>query len=360
VNNSEYASSATPEQVAEFIRAKRSIVVLTHAKPDGDALGSALAVARAAESVGVAATVWLLGPFPGWLERFAGDTPVVKLSADPKNAGQVLPGMPTDEPEGVVIVDTGSFGQLAPLDAWVRTRHSKCAIVDHHLHGDAAAADVRLITSRSASCTEALAPVIDALLGLGLESGAKLPLAVAEPMYLGLATDTGWLRYSNTTSATLRLAARLIDSGVDHAAIYEAVEQQHKAMRPMLLGLALSSLVMHAGGKVAFMTLLDEPLRKLGAVGEDTGGFAEPLLAVQSVQVAATFTQMPVQPDGRALTKVSLRSKPGPGAVDVAAVANTMGGGGHARAAGIKVYLPVPQAEAAVLAALGAAMRAEG
>lgn len=337
-----YAGSATPQQVASFIRAAPSLVVLTHAKPDGDALGSVLTVVRAAQSVGVRAEGWLVGPVPHWTDHFALQTPVRKLST--------LAEVPPDEPDAVVIVDTGSFSQLAPLDAWVRTRHAKAAIVDHHLHGDASAADVRLVTTHSASCTEALAPVIDALLGLA--GNAPIPREIAAPMYLGLATDTGWLRYSNTTPATLRLAARLIESGVDHAGVYEVVEQQAKPVRPVLLGLALSSLVMHHVGEFGFMTITDEQLRKLGAVGEDTGGFAEPVLAVRGVRVVSTFTQMPTQPSGRDLTKVSIRSKPGPHAIDVAAVAATLGGGGHARAAGIKLELPVDQAQSAVLAAL--------
>jgi phosphoesterase RecJ-like protein len=342
-----YVSSSTPAEIASFIASRRSLVVLTHAKPDGDALGSALTVCRAAARVGVAAEAWLLGPFPTWTDHFAasgaGPTTIRKLSADNLQ-------LPATEPDGIVIVDTGSWSQLRPLDAWLKPRTAHAAIIDHHLHGDADAAPRRLITTASASCTEALAPVVDAM--LGLTPGAPIPVDIATPMYLGLATDTGWLRFSNTTSATLRLAARLVDSGVDHPAIYEAVEQQQRLTRPAALGAALRSLSMHHGGRVAIMLLRDAELRAIGAVGEDTGGFAEPVLAVQGVQVVATLTEMPTQPDGKPLVKASLRSKPGPGAVDVARIAATLGGGGHARAAGIKLNLAADDAVATIARAL--------
>ncbi len=347
-----YVSSAGAEQIGAFLtgasKQPGGVVVLTHAKPDGDALGSALALTRALMHAGGRAQAWLLGPFPHWMDRFVTHagvaTPVVKLSAEGLRVPEV-------EPAAVAIVDTGSFGQIAPLDAWLkapgadgRARTSRAVIVDHHLHGHAEAAALRLITTRAASCTEALEPLIDAVL-----AGRALTPDIAEAMYLGLATDTGWLRFSNTTPATLRLAARLMEAGADHSAIYEAVEQQNRPTRPLLLGLAMSSLTMHHGGAVGVMTLRDADLRTIGAVGEDTGGFAEPVLAVAGVRAVATLTEMPTQPDGRPLVKVSLRSKPGPQAVDVAAIAATLGGGGHARAAGIKLYQSLEQARAKIV-----------
>jgi bifunctional oligoribonuclease and PAP phosphatase NrnA len=341
-----YTSSATSEQIAEFIKRQSSLVILTHAKPDGDALGSALTVARAAAHAGVPSECWFLGPFPSWTEHFASTTPIRKLSPD----NVILPTSgPFADPSGVVVVDTGAWQQLRPLDAWLRPRADRAAIIDHHLQGDADAARLRLITPRAASCTEALAPVVDALLAT---QGQHIPLDVATAMYLGLATDTGWLRFSNTTAATLRLAARLIESGVDHPAIYQAVEQQQVITRPRLLGLALSSLETFHAGRVAVMSVRDADLRALGAVGEDTGGFAEPVMAVSQVQVVVSLTEMPIQADGLPLTKASLRSKPGPGAIDVAAIAHSLGGGGHARAAGIKLRQPLDAAKATIVAAL--------
>lgn len=332
---SDYSSNATAQEIASFIREQSSLVVLTHAKPDGDAIGSALTVLRAAEHAGVKGEIWVLGPFPAWMDHFSGPSVVRKLSADNLK-------LPEGEPSGIVVVDTGSWSQLRPLDAWLKPRAGKALIIDHHLHGNADAAHKRLITTRAASCTEALAPVVDFL--LNVPDRAALPLEIATPMYLGLATDTGWLRFSNTTSDTLRLAARLVDCGVDHPAIYQAVEQQQSPVRPMLLGQALSSLTYYYGGRVALMTLRDAGMRAIGAQAEDSGGFAEPVLAAQGVQVVATLTEMPTQADGQPLVKVSLRSKPGAQAVDVAAIAATLGGGGHARAAGIKLYTTLEQA----------------
>lgn len=340
---SDYTSNATPQAIAAFMKAQTSLVILTHAKPDGDALGSALTVLRVAEHIGIDAQAWFVGPFPAWLGFFAGSSAVCKLGGD-------SPSIPDFDPSGIVIVDTGAWSQLKPLDAWLKPRTGRAVVIDHHLHGQGDVAHLRLVTPASASCTEALAPVVDEL--LGVPGRASLPIDIGTPMYLGLATDTGWFRFSNTTADTFELAARLVNGGVDHPAIYQAVEQQQAPLRPRLLGLALASLTYEHGGRVGVMALRDADMRALGAIGEDTGGFAEPVLAVQGVQVVATLTEMPAQPDGTPLVKVSLRSKPGPEAIDVAAIANKLGGGGHARAAGIKLHLPLPEAIEAITSAL--------
>ncbi|HYD01187.1 MAG TPA: DHH family phosphoesterase, partial [Phycisphaerales bacterium] len=315
----------------------------------GDALGSTVGLSRALKHAGVHNEVWLIGPFPTWTDTVTGNAPVKKLSSEATQ----IPASGNDA-DGIAICDTGSWNQLEGLRPWLTGKSEKAVVIDHHLHGAAEVAHQRLVVTTAAAAAHVVADVATHLLELAPD--APLPLDVATPLYLGLATDTGWLRFSNVTPGTLRLAARLLESGVDHPALYEMVEQQQRPTRPALLGRALTSLTMHHGKRLAVMTLRDRDLRELGAVGEDTGGFSEPVLAVAGVQVVATLTEMPPPTNAPAgsglLVKVSLRSKPGPNAVDVAAIANRLGGGGHARAAGIKLFTTVEEAQRTIVEAV--------
>lgn len=346
---SEYTGNANAEKVAAWLGGRKKVVVCTHAKPDGDALGSSIGLSRALAHAGVASEVWLIGPFPSWTDAVAGSTPVKKLSSEATQ----IPASAQDV-DAIAVCDTGSWSQLEGLRPWLTGKAASTVIIDHHLHGNAEVAAMRLIDTKAAAASHIVADVATALLKLSPD--APLPLDVATPLYLGLATDTGWLRFSNVTSSTLRQAARLLESGVDHPGLYEMVEQQQRPTRPVLLGRALSSLTMHHGKRLALMTLRDKDLRELGAVGEDTGGFSEPVMSVAGVQVVATLTEMPPPTNAPAgsglLVKVSMRSKPGPHAVDVAAIASTLGGGGHARAAGIKLFMTVEEAQRTIVEAV--------
>ncbi|MBL0871272.1 MAG: DHH family phosphoesterase [Phycisphaerales bacterium] len=351
-------STTTPSEIASRLLAAPTsdapgpVVITTHAKPDGDAAGSSLALARALIHKGVPAEVWHVGPFQGWLKTIAGDTPTRRISQDTPAASlsSALPSDASNEPRAIVVTDTGSWVQLETLTPWLKPRTQRVMVIDHHLQGDADLSPRRLVETTAASATQVLAPVIDAL--LGLRADEALPEPIARMLYLGLATDTGWFKFSNTSAAAMRLAARMIDSGVDHAGLYQLIDQQDAAVRPRLLGRALSSLRYFDENTIAFMALTGGDLRELSAGQEDTGGFAEPAMSVMSVRVVAVFTDATRAGDAQPTTKVSLRSKPGTNAIDVAAVCASLGGGGHARAAGVKLKMEIPQAQEAVLQAL--------
>lgn len=323
-----WESNTSVEEAVALLRdggAKRA-VCLTHAKPDGDAAGSTLAIARSLRRIGVDARVSYVGPAPRWLAGFAGETPIEVVGS-----GRAFePG--GGEPDLVVVSDTGSWSQLAEASEWLRGRRDRTIVFDHHLHGDGEVGARRVISKDAAATTQVIAPVCAGVLGVEVEG---LPLEVASALYMGLATDTQWFRLSNVAPATLRLAADLMQAGVDHTAMYEMIEQQDAASRWMLLGRALSSLELHAGGRVAMMRLTLADFAECGADRNDTGGFADMVLHVASVRVSMVLTEA-----GGAegpVTKVSMRSKPGADAIDVNALTRQLGGGGHARAAGAKM-----------------------
>lgn len=341
-----WGSTTDVRGVVSRLSAARRAVVVTHGKPDGDAVGSTLAVARALALRGAWAEVWFIGPVAPWVGELVGRTPAKAFEAGRPAQG---PGSP-DDYDTLVCVDTGTWSQLAEFRGWMGAMAARAVLIDHHLHGDPDVAAVRLVDPSCASCTQVLAPVVCGL--LGLPGAAELPVEVAEPLYLGLATDTGWFRYSSVTPATMRLAGDLLGAGVDHTRLYRVIEQQDQPARWKLLGRALSSLELHHGGRVAVQTLRLTDFAQTGADRNDTTGFADMVLAIASVQASAVISESDQSTPAAPLCKISLRTKPGPGAIDANMALGTLGGGGHARAAGAKVNATIEETKRRLLEVL--------
>lgn len=333
-----WQSNTSLSEMASMLRTCRTAVVLTHAKPDGDAIGSSVAVAHSLRRAGVNVECWFVGPSPRWLTNMTGGDSG-GLNVRELSDAQGVPESAT--PDAVVIVDTGSWPQLAEVRGFIEARLNAGAcvcVVDHHLRGDVAAR--RLIDSTAASCTQVLAPLCCELVGCA--SPAALPKEIAEALYLGLATDTGWFRFSSVMPATLRLAAELMQAGVEHTRLYRMIEQQDHAARWKLFGRALRTLELHRSASVATMLLHIEDFEQTGATPNDTSGFADMMLTIASVELSCVLIESPSV--SGPLTKISLRSKPGERAIDVNELASRLGGGGHARAAGAKVNQAPEQA----------------
>ncbi len=333
--------------LAAWVRSRKRVVVLTHVKPDGDAIGSTMAVTRSLNRIRPGmATPWYFGPLPDWFAEVARDTPYRVL-----NETQRAEHDHAEDPDGVLILDTGTWSQLHEVREWLLARPEACAILDHHRQGDADVAARRVIRTAAAAVCEPAAELCRML--LGVHCIGELPGDVAEPLYLGLAADTGWFRHSNVTPAAMRLAADLLEAGVDHSRLFEMTEQRDRPARLRLMARALASLELHKNESVALMTLRQADFHEAHAAPTDSAGFVELGLGVASVQVSALLTEAFVA-EGSDITKVSMRSKSGPGAPDVNEAAKKLGGGGHVRAAGAKVSGPVAAVKARVLRALGA------
>lgn len=350
-----YESNASPSEIASTLKRARSAVVISHAKPDGDAVGSTLAIARTLSACRIDTEIWYVGPNPRWLDGVARGTPRRQfLPMDPLSPADgkswTTPG---PSPDVVVVVDTGSWQQLAELRPWLQGKSGRTVLIDHHVYGDADVADLRLIRSSAASCTEVLAPVCCTMLDKG--SPATLPHEIAEPLFLGLATDTGWFRFNSVTPATLRLAADLIEAGVSHTDLYRIIEQQDTISRWRLLGRSLESVELHdigsPAGKLAISTLRLKDFSETEADRNDTGGFADMVLSVAEVGASIVLTEGAVSPGEQPLTKISVRSKPGPNAIDAGALTKRLGGGGHTLAAGARLRIGLDEARRTVLEA---------
>jgi phosphoesterase RecJ-like protein len=328
-----WGSTTDAAGIASRLASARRAVIVTHGKPDGDAVGSTLSVARAIALHGGWAEVWYIGPVPVWVETLVGKSPARVFEA-----GKPATGPKPDDFDTLVCVDTGTWSQLSEFRGWMPAFAERAVLIDHHLHGDTDVAPLRLVETKGASCTQVLAPVLTRL--LGRDSAADLPAEVAEPLYLGLATDTGWFRHSNVTPETMKLGGDLLATGVDHTKLYRLIEQQDQPARWKLLGRSLSSLEIHGNGRFAVQTLRNADFSEAGATRNDTTGFADMVLSIASVQASAVIAEGDGDAPGP-LCKISMRTKPGPDAIDANRLLQSLGGGGHARAAGAKVKATV-------------------
>lgn len=333
-----YGSTTTVTELARRIADASTIVCTSHAKPDGDAMGSVIGLVRAL-SPRCTAEGWLLGAVPDPIRSIAGETPWVHI--------RTADDIPDDEPDLILVLDTGAWSQLNPLQDWLRARHDRVLGLDHHASGDDVAAH-RVVDVTAASCTMVVLDLIDAL-------GIALNTDVAEPLFAGLATDTGWFRQANADANAFSAAARLLAQGVNKARLYREIEETAPPTRLAIQARALSSVSWHHDDLVALMRLTREDFAETGARRSEVTGLVNAPLVVGRTEVGVLLLE---EKEGG--VKVSLRSKPpratGGSFIDVASVAGTLGGGGHVHAAGAVFDGTIDAAGEAVLVALEAAL----
>ncbi len=339
----DWTTTTNIADLAQWLSEGTSIAVLTHARPDGDAIGSTTAIARALNKATNTkrARIYYTGGMPRWADHILQDTPHTHLDRSSE--------LSEFNPDRILVVDTGSWSQLDALADLVKDRAAITAIVDHHLSGNPDIAERRILATHAAAACEPIAELCQRI--LALDKPSDLPESIARPLYLGLATDTGWFKYSNVKPSTLRLAACLIEAGVDHAALHVLIELNEAPARLRVVARALSSLELLDRERIAIMTLTTEDIHNAHAGPSDTGGLSNYALSIGTVRVAATITQVETA-DPEPAAKISMRSKPGPHMVDVNEVAKKLGGGGHANAAGARLACSVQEAKARLVKAL--------
>ena len=342
-------STASLNQIAKRLADTRGpVLVVTHAKPDGDAFGSTIALVGALRECGRTARGLFVPPLPHALAQLPGAD-----LADVWEPGQPLPF----EPAAVVIVDTGAWSQVGPLRPLLEPLLAQTLVLDHHLSGDIPA-KLRYVDGDAAAACEIVGRLINILLPdhdapspnrnpdiVDYSRRREPQRIIDEALFVGIASDTGWFRFSNTQPQTHRLAADLIGRGVDHATLYQRLEQCERPEKLALLTRAMQSLTYHAGGRAAVMSVTRQDFQDTGAYPEETERFIDIPQMVGRLQVIAMATEA-VDDQGRPMTRVSFRSKHAQdeSAVNVADLANRFGGGGHARAAGAKIDQPLSEA----------------
>ncbi len=319
----------TRAQIIQRLRDSRTILAITHARPDGDGLGCLSALRAALQTAGK--TVHLLMP-DTMPQRYA----FLFDAGAPAGAAE-LPAL-AGRSDLIVIADTCAFNQLDSLEATLRASRDKIVVIDHHLTAD----DISSTCWIDSSAAAAGILVAELLEEMGLLAASP---AAAHALATAITSDTGWLRYSNTDARCLGVMQRLLALGVRMDKLYAQLYQGDRPQRVRLLAKALSSLELHHGDSLAVMELRKEDFAASGASADETENFVNEALRIGCVESALLLVE---QGD---LVRVSLRSREH---VDVAAIAKKFGGGGHARAAGLRSSLPLAEIKQQLIAEFAA------
>jgi bifunctional oligoribonuclease and PAP phosphatase NrnA len=307
------------EQVADEIRQGERFLLTTHENPDGDALGSLLAMHDILEALGKDSVMFLAAKeFPLPVEyRFL---PLEEVFHEP----------PADLADRVVIfLDCGNIDRM-PVE-FLHEGENTVLNIDHH-HDNTRFGTVNLVDV-DASCT---AEILYDLVGL---LGVELTPEMANALYVGLITDTGNFMYENTDARSHGMAAALIEAGVDVNGTYRRLYEHAPLEKLKLVARALEGIERFEEGLLAITYISADDYRETGASEPLTEGIIDQLRTIDGTAIAAVVRD---QADGaRAAHKVSLRSTDG--RVDVSAIARKHGGGGHRRAAGFGTDLSYPQ-----------------
>jgi phosphoesterase RecJ-like protein len=311
-------------RIAEALLAAESVVVCAHVDPDGDAIGSVLAMTLALRRAGVAVRATL-----------ADDRGVPVTYGFLPGAELFVPVSGLTAPDVFLALDAPSFERLGVAEPLARSARL-LLVVDHH-HDNSGYGDVNL-TDAAAPSTASI--VWRLLPRLGVEPDA----GIATGCYAGLVTDTGRFSYSNTTPEALRDGAAMIEAGADPASLFRRIYESRSAGSLALLGRVLSRIVLANGGRVAYSWISDADLTETGALPEETENLVDAVRQTAGIEVAVFFKADATR------VKLSLRAKCP--TLDVSAVARAFGGGGHAAAAGAAIEAPLDEAVASVLALL--------
>jgi phosphoesterase RecJ-like protein len=316
----------------------RRVLITTHVRPDGDALGACAAMALGLNRKGIDGEILLLSHLPSKYAFIFHDNQIAWHDVE---SGWPQP-YSLERFDALLVVDTGTWSQLPGLrerlDGWPRPR----LVIDHHLTQEDWA-DHKLVHTHAAAAGEIVAELL-------VRWDVPIDRHIATALFLAIASDTGWFQFSNTGPQTMRLAATLMEAGVDTDRIYQLLYQNERPQRLALQTRAQESLELLADGRVAVMRIGREDFARTGAAVPDTENLINVPLQIRTVEVSILL----VEPLDQGPIRISLRSK---GAVDVAAFAEQFGGGGHARAAGLKIADTFQNAHDRVVAAMLARLR---
>jgi phosphoesterase RecJ-like protein len=297
-------------EIADALRGHESFILLSHVRPDGDAIGSQLALGHALEEMGKTVHYVNEDGLPDSLQFLPGSNKI-----------QTPPDEPLDV-QVVVALDCANQPRLGDKALHAASKATLWINIDHHM-SNPGYGDLSHIDSTSPATGQILYNLITS-------QNLPLPDATRDAIYVAVSTDTGSFQYSNTTAATYRMAADLVDRGVDVGTINALTYDNHPYRRIELLRSLLNTLERSPDGKIADWQLLISVKHDLQLKPEDSEDLIDHIRGITGVIVAAFFEELF---DGS--IRVSLRAKDDQ--VNVCEIAQLFGGGGHARAAGIRI-----------------------
>jgi bifunctional oligoribonuclease and PAP phosphatase NrnA len=328
---------AAAHAFAAVLAPGQRVCLTTHVNPDGDGLGSEAGLVHLLRARGV-------------------DAVITNPTATPPRFGFLFEDLPGVDRTGeaikelrrsdlIIVLDISDLGRLGMLGETVRHRGVPVACVDHHVGMGLLPAGPRYLDANAAATGELI-------FELALANSWTVSQEAARGLYVAILTDTGGFRFSNTRPRTLRVAAELLETGVDPEEIYLEVYARAPEGRPRLFAEALQTLVVEPQHGLAWVTVPSGAIERLGVSSDDLDGVVEFPRSIEGVRMALLFREVS---QGR--VKVSLRSV---GDVDVAAFAKEFGGGGHTKAAGLALPGTLADVQAAVLRAARVYLGADG
>jgi phosphoesterase RecJ-like protein len=312
-------TARTQHEVVERIVLDKRFVVATHENPDGDALGSLIAVHALLKSLGKDVAMFMSEsdlPLPDEYRSF-----ILRdlIHTVPQDIGE----------RTVMFLDCGNIDRTP---ATVLSTGTHLVNVDHH-HDNTRFGTLNHVVPQASCTAEIIWEIMNEL---------EVPPSgeIAEALYVALVTDTGRFMYENTGQRAHEMAAALIAAGVDVQRVYRRLYEEMPAAKLTLLGLALDGLQRFDGGELTLAQLSAEDFQRADAKQSYSEGIVDHLRAVQGTKVAALVREL-IAPERRGERKVSLRATDDD--VDVSQIARAQGGGGHRRAAGFSTSLPVQE-----------------
>ena len=316
--------------LGELFRSQESFVVLSHYRPDGDALGSSLAIGLALKNLGKRVTILNQDPVPETLAFLPG----AELIRQPDG--------PVDA-EIVIAVDCATRERLGESCIAAAAHATRWVNIDHHRSNEDYG-DLFYVDYRSPATGQILFDLLET-------AGLPLDREIGDNLYVAISTDTGSFQYEGTTARTYQIASQLMELGVNISDLARKTYESYPLRRIQLLRGLLNVMKITHGGKVASWALRRSLMDEVGARPEDAEGLIDTLRAIEGVVVALYFEEM-----GEGRIRVSLRSKDR--RVDVGKVAALFGGGGHPLAAGTRIRGTLEDAEHKLFTAIDEALSA--
>lgn len=313
-------------EIKSLLASPKKIAIVTHKNPDGDAIGSSLALFHYLTKINHFVTVITPNDYPDFLKWVPGQDLILKFDSQNSQSAEAL-----NKADIIFTLDFNAFHRAGDMENTLAENKSLKIMIDHHQQPDPYAKYTYSDVSMSSTC-EMIYNFIEMLGDLDL-----LDSNMATAIYLGIMTDTGSFRFNSTTSRTHRVIADLIDKRAENTFIHNQVYDTNSYNRLQLLGCALSNLKILPEYRAAYITLTLNELQKFDYKKGDTEGFVNYALSLNNIVLAAIF----IEDAQQNIVKISLRSK-GDFSVNLMSRSH-FEGGGHTNAAGGKSDLPIKE-----------------
>lgn len=323
------SKSVSIAALGEWFTQHQTFALMSHMRPDGDAIGSQLGLGLALEAMGKTVYYWNEDGLPESLAFLAGSE---KITRPPIEAVAI---------DVAVALDTATRVRLGESNLLAAAKAKVWINIDHHL-SNPGYGDVNYVDATSPATGQIVYEILQ-------ELRMPIPDAARDAIYVAVSTDTGSFQYDSTTAKTYRMAADLVDRGLAVGEINAKTYDSHPYRRIELLRALLNTLELSHEGRVAHWQMLDAWREQWSLQPDDSEGLIDMIRAIRGVQVAVFFEELP---GGK--IRVSMRSKDRQ--VNVCDIATQFGGGGHALAAGIRMAGPMAVAKQQVLDAIAVAL----